>query len=174
MASCNASMPLLDNSAEAFLSRFCFQSRMACLVAFWASDVVLTYSIMQASAIEHVWHSWAAAGLERSRASIAVGTLMLIPPAQEHSTSRGCLEEQRAGWVERLRNPSCRDSYRRVSLPVYSAPRPSAAFTTSTATAIPHSGPMMTHRAGRSDRPGRLQGDNDIVEQYYNPSKELS
>jgi hypothetical protein len=29
-------------------------------------------------------------------------------------------------------------------------------------------------RAGRMDRPGRPQGDNDIVEQYYNPSKELS
>ncbi len=81
MASCNASMPLLDNSAEAFLSRFCFQSRMACLVAFWASDVVLTYSFMWASAIEHVWHSRAAAGPERSRASVAVETLMALPPA---------------------------------------------------------------------------------------------
>ena len=29
-------------------------------------------------------------------------------------------------------------------------------------------------RAGRMDRPGRPEGDNDIVEQYYNPSKELS
>jgi hypothetical protein len=41
MASCNASVPLLDNSAEAFLSRFCFQSRIACLVAFWACDAAL-------------------------------------------------------------------------------------------------------------------------------------
>jgi hypothetical protein len=29
-------------------------------------------------------------------------------------------------------------------------------------------------RAGRMDRPGRPQGDNDIVEQYKNPSKELA
>src|ERR1700694_3871588 len=29
-------------------------------------------------------------------------------------------------------------------------------------------------RARRMDRPGRPQGDNDIVEQYSNPSKELS
>ena len=29
-------------------------------------------------------------------------------------------------------------------------------------------------RAGRMDRPGRPQDDNDIVEQYCNPSKELS
>src|SRR6266704_1917660 len=29
-------------------------------------------------------------------------------------------------------------------------------------------------RAGRMDRPGRPEGDNDIVEQYNNPSKELS
>jgi hypothetical protein len=41
MVFCNASVPLLDNSAEAFLSRFCFQSRIACLVALWASDVAL-------------------------------------------------------------------------------------------------------------------------------------
>ncbi|MCP1788673.1 hypothetical protein ABIF64_005662 [Bradyrhizobium japonicum] len=71
MACCNASMLLLDNSAEAFLSRFRFQSRMACLVAFWASDDVLTYSFMQASAIEHIWHSWAAAGPERSKTGVA-------------------------------------------------------------------------------------------------------
>src|SRR6266851_4428373 len=61
MASCNASVPLLDNSAEAFLSRFCFQSRIACLVALWASDVALRYAFVQASAIEQVLHSWAAA-----------------------------------------------------------------------------------------------------------------
>jgi hypothetical protein len=36
MASRNASVPPLENSAEAFLSRFCFQSRIACLVALWA------------------------------------------------------------------------------------------------------------------------------------------
>jgi hypothetical protein len=30
MAFCNASVPLPDNSAEALLSRFCFQSRIAC------------------------------------------------------------------------------------------------------------------------------------------------
>src|SRR6266581_5562997 len=29
-------------------------------------------------------------------------------------------------------------------------------------------------RAGRMDRPGRPEGDNDIVEQYNNPSRELS
>src|SRR5450631_3066900 len=57
MASCNASVPLLDNSADAFLSRFCFQSRIACLVALWASDVALRYAFMQASAIEQVLHS---------------------------------------------------------------------------------------------------------------------
>ena len=57
MASCNAAVPLLDNSAEAFLSRFCFQSRIACLVAVWASDAALRYVFMQASAIEHVLHS---------------------------------------------------------------------------------------------------------------------
>ena len=54
MVFCNASVPLLDNSAEAFLSRFCFQSRIACLVAFWVSDVALRYAFMQASDIEHV------------------------------------------------------------------------------------------------------------------------
>jgi hypothetical protein len=57
MVFCNASVPLLDNSAEAFLSRFCFQSRIACLVALWASDVALRYAFMQASAIEQVLHS---------------------------------------------------------------------------------------------------------------------
>jgi hypothetical protein len=57
MASCNAAVPLLDNSAEAFLSRFSFQSRIACLVAVWASDAALRYVFMQASAIEHVLHS---------------------------------------------------------------------------------------------------------------------
>ena len=54
MVFCNASVPLLDNSAEAFLSRFCFQSRIACLVALWASDVALRYAFMQASAVEQV------------------------------------------------------------------------------------------------------------------------
>jgi hypothetical protein len=29
-------------------------------------------------------------------------------------------------------------------------------------------------RVHRMDRPGRPQGDNDIVEQYCNPSKELA
>src|SRR5215472_15350329 len=29
-------------------------------------------------------------------------------------------------------------------------------------------------RARRMDRPGRLEGDNDIVERYKNPSKELA
>ena len=52
-----AAVPLLDNSADAFLSRFCFQSRIACLVAVWASDAVLRYAFMQASPIEHVLHS---------------------------------------------------------------------------------------------------------------------
>src|SRR5262249_33833200 len=97
IVSCSALMPLLDNSADAFLSRFCLQSRMACLVALWASDVALRYSFMQASAIEHVWHSWAAAGLERSRASIAVRTLIAHPPRYSiarrryvEGTTRGC------------------------------------------------------------------------------------
>ena len=57
MAVCSAAVPLLENSAEAFLSKFCFQSRIASLVAFWASDAALRYVFMQASAIEHVWHS---------------------------------------------------------------------------------------------------------------------
>src|SRR5215471_5579936 len=57
MASCSATEPLLDSSAEALLSRFCLQSRIACLVAIWACDVVLTYVLMQASVIEQVWHS---------------------------------------------------------------------------------------------------------------------
>src|SRR3984957_1268279 len=57
MVSCNASVPLLANSAEAFLSRFCFQSRIACLVALWVSAVALRYAFMQASAIAQVLHS---------------------------------------------------------------------------------------------------------------------
>jgi hypothetical protein len=57
MVSCHASVPLLDNSAEALLSRFRFQSRIACLVALWASDVALRYAFMQASAIAQVLHS---------------------------------------------------------------------------------------------------------------------
>ena len=80
MASCSAAMPLLENSAEAFLSRFCFQSRIACLVALWASVVALTYVFVQASAIEHVWHSWAAAGAEASKASVAARTLIAFLP----------------------------------------------------------------------------------------------
>jgi hypothetical protein len=40
MVFCNASVPLLDNSAEAFLSRFCFQSRIARLVALAARRIV--------------------------------------------------------------------------------------------------------------------------------------
>jgi len=80
MASCSAAMPLLENSVEAFLSRFCLQSRIACLVAFWASVVALTYVFVQASAIEHVWHSWAAAGAEASKASVAARTLIAFLP----------------------------------------------------------------------------------------------
>ena len=57
MVFCSASVPLLDNSVEAFLSRFCFQSLIASLVALWASDAALRYAFMQASAIEHDWHS---------------------------------------------------------------------------------------------------------------------
>src|SRR6266403_398100 len=79
MASCNAAVPLLDNSAEAFLSRFCLQSRIACLVALWASDVALRYAFMQASAIEHVWHSSAAAALETSKVSVAAKTFIAFP-----------------------------------------------------------------------------------------------
>src|ERR1700730_8992367 len=37
----------------------------------------------------------------------------------------------------------------------------------------PHSAPSAL-RAGRMDRSGRPEGDNDIVEQYRNPSKELA
>src|SRR4030088_2377640 len=79
MASCNASVPLLDNSAEAFLSRFCFQSRIACLVALWASDVALRYAFMQASAIEQVLHSWAATAFETSKIRVAATTFIVFP-----------------------------------------------------------------------------------------------
>src|ERR1700716_4220225 len=79
MASCNASAPLLDNSAEAFLSRFCFQSRIACLVALWASEVALRYAFMQASAIEQVLHSWAAAAFETSKIRVAARTFIVFP-----------------------------------------------------------------------------------------------
>ena len=54
--SCNASVTLLDNSAEALLSRFSFQSRIACCVAFWASDPALWYAVMQASAFGQFLH----------------------------------------------------------------------------------------------------------------------
>ena len=54
---CNASVPLLDNSAEAFLSRFSFQSRIASLVALCASAAALWYTVMHASAFEQVLHS---------------------------------------------------------------------------------------------------------------------
>jgi hypothetical protein len=57
MTVCNAVVPLLENSAETFLSRFCCQSRVATLVAFWAPAVALTYAVMQASAVEHILHS---------------------------------------------------------------------------------------------------------------------
>ena len=77
MVFCNASVPLLENYVEAFLSRFCFQSRIASLVALWASDAALRYAFMQASAIEHVWHSWAAAALETS---VAARTLIAFLP----------------------------------------------------------------------------------------------
>src|SRR5215470_1448014 len=79
MASCNAAVPLLDNSAEALRSRFCFQSRIACLVAVWASDAALTYVFMQASAIEHVVHSCEAAALETSKMSVAGRTFIAFP-----------------------------------------------------------------------------------------------
>src|SRR3984885_4870904 len=39
------------------------------------------------------------------------------------------------------------------------------------ATATPHRGATTTPRAGRMDQPGRLQGDNDIVEQYNSPTE---
>src|SRR5690349_15374475 len=45
---CSAAMPLLENSAEAFLSRFCCQSRIATFVALWAVDTALPYVCMQA------------------------------------------------------------------------------------------------------------------------------
>jgi hypothetical protein len=57
MALCNATVPLLNNSPEDFLSKFSFQSRMACLTSLWACDVALMYVCMQVSADEHVWHS---------------------------------------------------------------------------------------------------------------------
>lgn len=41
MALCNATVPLLNNSPEAFLSKFSFQSRMACLTSLWACVVAL-------------------------------------------------------------------------------------------------------------------------------------
>jgi hypothetical protein len=40
---CNATEPLLSNSPEAFLSKFSFQSRIACLISFCAWDVALMY-----------------------------------------------------------------------------------------------------------------------------------
>jgi hypothetical protein len=57
MVSSSASVPLLESSAEAFLSRFSFQSRIACFVALWASAAALWYAVMQASAFEQVLHS---------------------------------------------------------------------------------------------------------------------
>jgi hypothetical protein len=57
MVFCNASVPLFENSAEAFLSRFSFQSRTACLVTLCASAAALWYAVMQASAFEQVLHS---------------------------------------------------------------------------------------------------------------------
>src|SRR5215831_19964913 len=57
MAPCNATEPLLNNSPEAFLSKFSLHSRSACLISLWACDVALTYVCMQASADEHVGHS---------------------------------------------------------------------------------------------------------------------
>src|SRR6516225_1580387 len=50
---------------------------------------------------------------------------------------------------------------------------------TSTSTSSAEASPLDSRsvspalRAGRMDRPGRPQGDNDIAEQYYNPSKAL-
>ena len=41
VADCSAAVPLLENSVEAFLSRFCFQSRIASFVALWASNAAL-------------------------------------------------------------------------------------------------------------------------------------
>jgi hypothetical protein len=57
MALCNATAPLLNNSPEAFLSKFSFHSRIACLISLCACAVALRYVCMQASADEHVWHS---------------------------------------------------------------------------------------------------------------------
>src|ERR1700739_1281813 len=71
-------MPLLENSAEVFLSRFCYQSRIATLVALWASDVALAYACMQASASKHDLHSWAAAGPDRNRANVAARTFIAL------------------------------------------------------------------------------------------------
>jgi len=102
MASCNACVPLSDNSAEAVLSRFCFQSRIACLVAVWACAAALRYVFMQASAIEHVLHSWAAAALETSKASVAARTLIAFPPV----------------WAQRmlyLAGPVCKGGGRRFT-----------------------------------------------------------
>src|SRR5260370_37224365 len=86
----NASVPLLDNSAEAFLSRFCFQSRIACLVVLWASDVALRYAFMQASAIEHVWHSLAGAALQTSKIRVAARTLIAFLPVLSPSRCSTC------------------------------------------------------------------------------------
>src|SRR4029077_17660908 len=71
---------LLANSAEALRSRFCFQSRIACLVAFCASDAALAYVAMQASAVEHVRHSCAVAALETSRVSVVARTTFIAFP----------------------------------------------------------------------------------------------
>src|ERR1700730_5266321 len=98
MVSCNARVPLSDNSAEAVLSRFCFQSQIACLVAVWACAAALRYVFMQASAIEHVLHSWAAAALETSKPSVAARTLICFSPSMGSAVVLGwaCLQ----GWPQ--------------------------------------------------------------------------
>jgi len=107
MASCNASVPLLDNSADAFLSRFCFQSRIACLVALWASDVALRYAFMQASAIEQVLHSWAAAAFETSKIRVAATTFIVFPrywPPADVLLGGACLQR----WPQTHANESAK------------------------------------------------------------------
>src|SRR6516164_5304327 len=88
MAPCSATVPLLNNSPEAFLSKFSLQSRIACLVSLWACATAFTYVCMQVSADEHVWHSCAAArsetsraGPETSRASVTARTFIGLSPA---------------------------------------------------------------------------------------------
>jgi hypothetical protein len=86
MVACSAAAPLLANSAEVFLSKFCCQSRIATLVARWASAAALRYVCMQVSASEHDLHSGRA--LER-RPVLWSGRYRSRRPYQDDGCSHG-------------------------------------------------------------------------------------